>query len=180
MVGLFKISAPDIQRYLLVLDKLKAAVMATRKQIPFMMAVGLQYDLLDRIANQRFPGVPYAVYHPDYAAWKSSSGNFWRLDGDLVNAITKVPVNKNDWKVGVKDKKDSGGKSWFGQGDRGKPKSIGMYATVMEEGMPVSIRGSGVHPARPLFRPAALEYFVNEGPAVVDKEKRRIVGSWKY
>ena len=53
---------------------------------------------------------------------------------------------------------DKGGKSWFGEGNKGRSRPIVMYARVMEEGLPTNIRGSGVHPKRPLFEPVFRQF----------------------
>jgi len=109
---------------------------------------------------------PRPAYSKRYRNWKYEYGwmgypSPWRLKGDLVNSLTAFKAS-NGWIGGVPiGAVDSGGKSWFGKGSKGplgKAKPIAMYGTVMEKGGDYTAQGGGVHPARPVFGPAAEEY----------------------
>lgn len=103
-------------------------------------------------------------YNPKYRDWKEQYGRgyqFGVLFGDLVLNITNFKVGGSSWMSGVPDGiMDSGGKSWFGRGNKGKPKSIAMYGTVFEEGYRGDPR-AGFHPKRPVFR-HTLDTFARE------------------
>lgn len=107
-------------------------------------------------------GTPvYPPYNSKYAMWKKKYGKydgFWQLMGDLYSNLGSFKWG-GGYYAGIKFfARDKGGKSWFGEGNKGKSKPIAMYARVMEEGSP-NINNSGVHPARPLFAPT-LKHFV--------------------
>lgn len=129
-------------------------------ELPRKMALSYIANIRSFIMFQKGM-VKYQGYDPDYAEWKRQYGRgrgYWSLYGDLFTALSVFRKGK-DWFGGVNYyAMDSGGKSWFGKGDRGAPKKIAMYGSVMEEGIKTSIRGSGVHPARPLFTPVLKDF----------------------
>lgn len=109
----------------------------------------------------------YKPYHPAYAEWKKKYGKlsgFWSLTGDLFENTKSFRV-KGGYFGGISSNvTDRGGKSWYGAGDKGPPKSIAMYGTVMEEGLK-NTRGSGDHPKRPLFRPVFQKFTFSKSKA---------------
>lgn len=108
-------------------------------------------------------------YHPytnRYADWKYSVGfgarSFWQLKGDLTRAL-KHFREEGGWKGGIPYwTLDTGGKSWYGNLNRGPRKSIAMYGIVMEFGG--NYGEGGRHPARPVFWPIYKEFSLVEWP----------------
>ena len=149
-------------------------------------ATGFHHLLINNL-NNATAKYSYPHYVRRYSAWKKIQGGYgsagwWKLSGDLIRAVVKTK-GKNGWQVGIKDMKDSGGKSWFGKtakhpGSLGKPKSIGMYATVMEYGTPKG-HPAGEHPPRPLFGPTRDEYEKQYWPAEGKRAAKTIMGRWR-
>ena len=142
-------------------------------QLPKKLALKYIANLRSFIMFQRGMS-SYQGYNTDYADWKSQygkGGGFWKLYGDLFTALS-VFNKQTGWFAGVPyGTLDSGGKSWFGSGNKGAPSWIAMYGSVMEEGLKTSIRGSGVHPARLLFVPILKDF-------VYSKSKGAQGGAW--
>lgn len=147
-------------------------------------ATGFHHLLLNNL-NSATAKYSYQYYTRKYAAWKKlrsgyGSAGWWKLSGDLINAVIKRKTSGRvkGWIVGINDIKDSGGKSWHGKGDIGKPKQIGMYATVMEHGGNLP-HGGGKHPPRPLFGPTRDEYADDYWPSEGIRALRSIRGRWR-
>jgi len=129
---------------------------------------------------------PSPAYVPRYRTWKYEYGwqgypSPWRLRGDLVASLTSFKAADGDgWVGGVPyDKKDSGGKSWFGKGAKGpsgKSRFIAMYGTVMEYGG--SWAKAGTHPARPVFEPTMKEYAETGWEKRADEAIREFEQTW--
>lgn len=136
-------------------------------QLPRKLALAYVSQVRGWIVSQRGMS-SYRGYNEKYEEWKERRGKFsgyWRLYGDLF-ANLSVFSKGRDWFGGVNYyAMDTGNKSWHGEGNKGKPKRIAMYGTIMEEGIRFSKNGSGVHPARPLFTPV-LKDFVSSKSAV--------------
>jgi len=172
----------DYRRYMGALDRIELWYKRKSRILDFRNAASFHWLLLDNLFKSGSK-YGYAPYRHRYAAWKKTGfmGNFWRLDGDLVKNIVKRSV-KDGWVVGINDVMDQGGKSWFGRtathpGRLGKPKSIGMYATVMEFGG--DFGQGGKHPPRPLFNPTREEYAKGEWPKEGAKTLQTIKGAWR-
>jgi len=146
-------------------------------------ATGFHHLLISNLNNASKFADSSWTYRHRYAAWKKSWGGYWKLSGDLIRAVVKIKSRNAVWQVGIKDMKDSGGKSWFGKtashpGSLGKSKSIGMYATVMEYGTPKG-HPAGEHPPRPLFGPTRDEYEKSDWPAEGKRATQTIRGRWR-
>lgn len=138
-----------------------SALNDVEKRVPFQVTENMQrtcsIDYAHRVMRNIMGGrygagsPPVPSYHPRYARWKLENfGNIgtWRLKGDLVRNITFFKV-ENGWMGGVPNGVyDSGGKSWYGQGDRGGTKEIARYGRANE---------FGLH-KRPVFGPTRQEY----------------------
>lgn len=154
----------DLRRILGATLKEERIVEAEVNSMQFRCATDFLSLLRRNIMTQKFAGT-YARLNPKYRAWKEQYGrsglNFWSLFGDLVKSLERRREGTRTKKtskffVGIpRGARDKGGKSWFGKGDKGPPKSINFYATMGEYGR----RGQ---PARPLFGPTQDEY-VNSG-----------------
>ncbi len=142
-----------------------------------------QYLLLFR----RGGDMGYKAYNPDYAKWKKQYGKlsgFWNLMGDLFENVKSSRARDGYFGGVVSTVMDRGGKSWYGKGNRGEPKSIAMYGTVMEEGLAGG--KAGVHPARPLFRPVLEKFAYSKSRAtaglawsICDSALMKIGDAWK-
>lgn len=102
-------------------------------------SIGYAQLLVRNIMGLKRPSPPYV---PRYRVWKKGYGRMgypapWRLFGDLVKNIANFRLGTG-WMGGIQAGIfDTGGKSWFGKGDKGKPKQIAMYARVGERKRPV-------------------------------------------
>lgn len=175
-----RLDQTDYRRYMSALNRVESRSKIIANQLNYHNAVSF-YQLLLSNLFQSGSKYGYPKYRHRYAAWKKSWGDFWRLDGDLVRNIVKRRT-KEGWAVGINDILDSGGKSWFGRtashpGKLGKPKSIGMYATVMEFGGDYG--KAGYHPPRPLFTPTREEYAQGEWIKKGEKALQNIKANWR-
>lgn len=173
----------DLARIMFALEKVKSMAMLQRDDMQYYCAVEFHMLLLDNLHNERFKagGFGFSGYAPltsRYATWKGSSGDFWKLEGDLARNIVKRKMGRpKGWAVGVNDVMDIGGKSWLkDRGKAGKRKSIGMYAIVNEFGGDYG--KGGKHPGRPLFRPTREEYAKDLWPKQGEKSLKKIGYSW--
>jgi len=142
-------------------------------------AIGYAQLLVRNIMTQKHMG-GYAPYHPRYRQFKQDyfAGGWWRLKGDLVKNIVNFREGVG-WMGGVPAGVfDTGGKSWFGMGRKGKRKQIAMYARVGEFGGKLP-RGGGDHPARPIFQPTTEEYADGEWLKQGGLAMKDIEGSWR-
>jgi len=138
--------------------------------------------VIDNIHQQRFsarwPGYSFLygmwkrTYFPGTAAYK------WMLKGDLLDNIMYIREG-GGWFGGIPAGiYDTGGKSWFGRGDVGRPKEIAMYARVLEYGGDYSALGGGFHYPRPLFRPTFEQFLKTDVPRFVDTMMKDIERQW--
>jgi hypothetical protein len=118
--------------------------------------------LISNIINQHYAST-YPELSEVYLKWKEKQGGqegFWRLWGDLVNAIS-VRVTEKGYSVGIeKDAMPSRTSSMF---NPKKVTPIWQYAKYGEEGRGSfeTMRGRlGPQPARPVFGPSAEEFKV--------------------
>jgi len=166
----------DFSRIMFALEKVKSMAMLQQVDMQYSCAIEFHHLLIHNLNHGKF-AAGYAPYHPRYRAWKHTAGSFWKLEGDLIRNIVKRKMGRpKGWAVGVNDVKDSGGKSWFGKDDKGRPKSIGMYAIVNEFGGDYG-RG-GKHPGRPLFRPTRAEFELAGWPKEGVKSLKKLGHSW--
>jgi len=176
----------DLRRWYAATHKLEKEANKEWDENPKRNAIGYSNLLITNIMMQKGMG-HYPSYHPYYAYWKAQyglgGGGFWRLMGDLVKSITHFRVTetrKKQWKSymgGVPSSAvDSGGKSWFGRGDKGPPKRIAMYGYVMEYGG--TWAKAGVHPPRPLFGPTAEEYQKVQWWKELEVTRSKLVNTW--
>jgi hypothetical protein len=129
-------------------------------ELPRMLSIKYVEEVRKYLLDARRGRFGYTPYNAEYSEWKKKFGRysgFWSLFGDLVENVKSSRAEGGYFGGVVSTAMDRGGKSWYGKGDKGESKSIAMYGTVMEEGSP-NIRGSGVHPARPLFVPVFKEF----------------------
>lgn len=153
----------DLRRWFGAVNRLEKQTIKEWDENPKKNAIGYSNLVVKNIMQQK--GMGAWSYSERYAKWKEKYGRdtgFWRLFGDLVKSITHFRVTESRmgvraWMGGIPSNiVDSGGKSWFGKGDRGAVKRIAMYGHVMEYGgyWPKA----GRHPPRPIFGPTAQEY----------------------
>jgi hypothetical protein len=152
---MFKISfdQADYQRIIFATHKEEAMAELQVNDMQYYCSVDFLMLIRRNIMGQKHMG-DYAPLNPRYKAWKQQYGrsglNFWALFGDLLKSLKVYregirTKRTSSWFAGVPiGAKDSGGKSWFGRGDRGKRKSIEQIGNWMEYGR----RGQ---PARSLF-----------------------------
>jgi hypothetical protein len=123
----------------------------------------------DAILSGNVPNKP--DYNERYAEWKRKyfpSAGPWQLKMDLVNAISVFQSGGRGWVGGIPGGvMDSGGKSWFGTGNTGKPKEIAMYAAVNEE-------------RYPLFAPILNDMIDEFGLIGKQTLNQEIGGYWKW
>jgi hypothetical protein len=150
-----------------------------KQDFPYFCAVGFKDLLLKNLLSQKFSAT-YQPYSEKYADWKTKKmlmgSTFWRLYGDLLASI-EIVKDGSGWFAGIpKGVMDSGGKSMGGSRSNriGRPKYIGMYATIMERG-----NLKGTQPARPAFDPSTEEYAAKEWITEGDKALRRFKALWK-
>lgn len=109
----------------------------------------------------KFGKYSYQPYNLRYENWKNTyfpGKPFWELKGDLAKALQAFKTPRGNWAAGVPAGiMDSGGKSWFGTGDKGRPKEIAMYGSINER-------------LRPLWKPES-EAFIDE--AFIDNDWRQ-------
>jgi len=141
--------------------------------LPKQCAIDYVLRLKERIINQSFS---YPALNKDYTKWKDehypSAKTFWHLGGDLVKAITVLPLGKNTWAGTIQGGvQDSGGKSYF----RDSSTEILKYALILEsgyKGLKYTI------PARPLFVPTGETYITLDYPTRLLETKRNIMRKW--
>ena len=111
-----------------------------------------------------------------YLAWKKKYGKYttqsWRLFGDLVTSIKRWQ-DSGGWRAGIMaGAMDRGGKSWFGKGDRGPPKSIAMYAKTLEFGLAGQAEV-------PVFRDTVKQFKAHEWPELGRKVLDDVKNQWR-
>ena len=149
--------------------------------LPKRLSLKYVEKLRTDISNQTYSGL-YPAYNPRYADWKQKVGaslKFWELYGDLYYALQTYEEDKG-WFAGIPEGVyDSGGKSWFGEGNLGEPKPIAMYGWMMEWGFRAGRLGAGNHPARPLFQPALSSFAVDKAQTMGVESLFMIGDRWK-
>jgi len=175
----------EYRRWHGAINKISAEAKRLLNWFPEICAIDYSHLVVGNIMRQKHMG-SYAPYNTRYAAWKvkygRAGGGYWRLMGDLVKNITHFKVSTLvmgdvSWMGGIPfGVTDTGGKSWFGRGDRGKAKSIAMYGHVMEWGG--YYPGAGYHPPRPIFAPSLNEY-IHYGLRERTREVvKSLIGKW--
>lgn len=176
----------------LLLNRINSVVKEVRYQIqgpgelPRQLSIKYAEEVRGYIIKQEFAGT-YKAYNKDYAAWKAEHGKesgFWQLMGKLFTSIKGGFRVADGFYGGIPyGSMGAAGTNWSGLGPA---KPIVMYGRVMEEGMPVSIRGSGVHPKRSLFEPAFRKFVysrskVESGVAwrLADNTLMKIADRWE-
>jgi hypothetical protein len=171
----------ELQKLLSAVDAVDWQVHFQEIDSPRFMALKYIEQLRMAITGQRFMS-GYAPYHPRYKDWKNSYGKrsgFWQLFGDLLMNLNHWRNGTSSYFAGIRQGvMDTGGKSWTGKGDRGKPKPIAMYGWVMEEGLSGKNK-AGKHPARPIFRPTLFEFAFGDSPIHGERILRDIGSKWK-
>ena len=155
----------DKKRFLRNCDSLVARLYSNNASFSRKQAEVLRQRLVGNITSQRYAPSYEAYRGEKYVEWKSKYGrgtgksDFWILYGDLIKAIQLRMIKwrgKSHLFVGIPPGVfDSGGKSWFGKGDKGEAKEIIKYAIWME-------KGRAGQPARPLFEPTQDEFAVSD------------------
>ena len=183
----FSVDKKEYQQYIKNCAVLVGRLRRNDKIIQERSSVILKQQLIGNLTSQKFAS-SYSDYSARYAIWKGAYGRisrgnaFWQLYGDLLKAIQ---IKKTYWNgkistfVGIPPGiYDSGGKSWFGKGDKGKPKEILMYAIVMEKGGDYG--SAGYHPPRPLFEPTEREFaFSSNRMRIMNQSAFNIIGAWR-
>ncbi len=186
MSGLNVILNPqDLKRWVRGVKGVNREVHRQAEDLPRKNSIDYVMLLIRNIQTSKFSGT-YASYNPRYLEWKLQYGKrqgFHQLTGDLVNALKSFRIASKRSGVtaaymgGITQGiTDSGGKSWFGKGDKGKSKSISMYARVSEFGG--NFGKGGVHPKRPVFEPTAEEYSNNGMNFRVKESFNKIRNRW--
>jgi hypothetical protein len=172
----------DLRKWTKALKRITTEAKKQSNEIRKQHSRDYRIMLLENIATQKHMAA-YASYDDRYAAWKHqhSSGGYWRLMGDLIQALTSYPVpgagkSTFAWFSGVtKGVKDSGNKSWFSPAITGKRKEIAFYGGIMEGIIKTRIQH---HPARPIFGPTLEEF----KPAAIPKAEAglvRVADNWR-
>ena len=189
MPGIRIIFGPqDLKRWVRGVNGVNREVHHQAEDLPRKNSIDYVMLLIRNVQTQKFAG-HYDAYNPRYAKWKSQYGTrtgFHQLAGDLVNSLKSFKTTSK--RAGVSaaymggittGATDSGGKSWFGEGDKGKSKSINMYARVMEFGGNFRSRGGGIHPPRPVFAPTTLEYSLDGQNRRAKEAMNKVKNRWR-
>jgi hypothetical protein len=165
----------EFNRIMNAFDRVSATYLREEDDLPFRCATGFANFVRSKIFSGQLPS-QNPSYNERYLAWKKAYGDFqrpWMLMGDLALAITIFRNEGGGWHGGIPgDVLDSGGKSWFGQGDRGPSKPIAMYARTLESGLPPQKK-------RPVFEPATEEFRQTEMPKQINRSKQLIREQWR-
>lgn len=180
------LSPKDLQRWVSALKRLERNVRTRARETARIQSLGYAHLLRSNVLGNRYAGT-YAPYNPDYEEWKSNitrNMGFHVLKGNFLNAIRHWELRQTgttfEWMGGIRaGVMDSGGKSWFGKGNRGPPKPIAMYARVFEFGGNFKSAKGGVHPARPVFIPTMGEYKSSGWRARGRGELRKLGNAWR-
>jgi len=169
----------DYNRVITALDRVKRTIARQVNSLPYKASVDCLNLLRKNIMTQKYG--PYAPYNPRYKLWKEQYGaltGFWQLSGDLVNSLMHWRSGNNQWIAGIPSSTtDSGGKSWYGEGDKGDPKPIAMYARMMEFGG--NFGKAGYHPPRSVFVPTLKEYEKDGLVKRSNDSMKKVKGSWR-
>ena len=163
----------DYERIMNALRKLEVlAAVIVQDDMQRICATDFYQLVFQNIVTQKYAGT-YAPYSPRYAKWKMDVVghlNFWVLKGDLLKALT-VFKSKTGWTGGIPaGVKDTGGKSWKGNLDKGAPEEIALYGQRLE---------FDKKKPRKVFQPTTEEYAI-EGWKKRGREALREVGKlWK-
>lgn len=151
------IDQADIARLMNAIRKVIVQSNAESRNLPRRAAQEAVALLRENIYRQTYAG-RYRPWTSRYRDWKVKRGApmmYWNLSGDLIRNLRSIRFGSRDFVAGIQANiMDSGNKSF---GKKGKQKAIAMYAYVMEYGGDYG--KGGKHPARPLFRPTANEYW---------------------
>jgi len=166
-IGIYMV-ARDIRRWNMAIKRVtRNAEYWILNHMQRKSATDFTHLIIRNIMNQRYAS-GYQEYNDRYREWLVARGydlRFWVLRYDLVRNIhifyfpNKTNSKGRDYMAGIPSGiTDSGGKSWFGVGARrhGNPKSIAMYAHILEFGKGPG--PGGQHPPRPMFQPTMQEY----------------------
>ncbi|RLA02600.1 MAG: hypothetical protein DRQ42_00220 [Gammaproteobacteria bacterium] len=177
------IDGSDLRKVRMAISRTVKEIFRQQNNLPRSCAIEARNLLIGNINKQSFL---YQSYSKAYRKWKIKMGYpliYWRLRGDLANnirffrksaALTSMdPSGRKggvSWMAGVPGGiYDSGGKNWSGSG---APTQIALYARVNEY-------GNSKVPARPLFRPTALQYKKAYLPKQGMRSLLRIRGKWR-
>lgn len=168
----------DLQRLIFATHKEESQAELQVHDMQRRCAVDFLMLLRRNILTNRHTG-NYDSLSSDYRKWKKDHGKmgmgFWKLFGDLFRSLQTSKIGRQSrWRAGYfagvpRGARDSGGKSWYGKGDKGASKSIEQIGTWMEEGR------TG-QPARPIFGPTTEGYiksgaWTKRGVQSLDKMK---------
>ncbi|GAF75517.1 unnamed protein product [marine sediment metagenome] len=167
-----KLNQPEYKRVMKALKSVRHRInwwiKADGGELNRRCAIGYAQVLVRNIMSTGYPIPPYSER---YAKWKKKYGKkgypaTWQLFGDLVKNIANFKSGIG-WMGGIQAGIfDSGGKSWLGKGDKGRPKRIAMYAAVNER-------------KRPIFRPTMEEYADTDWLKQAGLAMKNIERSWK-
>ena len=155
-----RVDKENLRTILYAFGNLTKTLSEESKKLTRDLADDYQKFLIGNIINQRYAG-DYPALSETYLKWKRSHGGqegFWKLYGDLVNAISIRPTEKG-YSVGIeRDALPSQTSSMF---EPKKITPIWQYAMYGEKGRGSfsTMRGHlGSQPARPVFGPSAEEF----------------------
>ncbi len=172
-IGIY-IRARDIRRWKMAIKRVtRKAEYWVLREMQRRSAIDFSHLVIRNIMNQRYVSTWSArgrEYNDRYRQWLVSRGydmRFWLLRYDLVRSVqvfyfpNKTNPKGRDFMAGIPSGiMDAGGKGWFGEGarryTRSRPKSIAMYAKILEFGKGPG--PGGQHPPRPVFQPTMKEY----------------------
>lgn len=178
-----KLNKSDYNRWIRASKAVEDAILSSAKNLPRLASKDYSILIIRNINSQKYGGY-YTSYSYRYSKWKNLFGarqGFWKLKGDLIQAVSFFRVissGKEDaWMGGVPSSaKDSGGKSWLGDGRSGPSKTIAMYGYVMEHGG--NYGKGGHHPGRKLFAPTYRDYIDGGFQERLDECVRTIGRRW--
>lgn len=166
-----------LPKILAALERVERELLLQAEALPEAGAVAVKNVLADAVAASG----NYAPYNEAYAHWKrdiyGSDGDFWTLSGDLYAALVSRRLGEGTWLGGfAAGIFDSGNKSYKG----GKAREIVWYLGILENGGTFRTkRGVQVHPARPLIRPAQINFSATVWPGMQEKALAAVAGTWR-
>ncbi|MEN6445565.1 MAG: hypothetical protein ABFC98_05915 [Candidatus Cloacimonas sp.] len=185
MIGFFvELNKEDIRRWVKALDGIewRAKWWLKEKGGEFNRRCAVEYAnrVSVNILSNKWSFMPYTE---TYSKWKHKIGlgsnPFWKLKGDLVASMTQFQ-ERGGWVGGIPANiLDSGGKSWYGNLDKGKSKPLAMIATVLEYGGDYRSKGGGYHFPRPILSNTLNEFEEQNYSGIVDTMMNDIERAWK-
>ena len=170
----------DLKRVKNALKTLRSEIRSEVEECPRRMAEGYKREIIRNILTQRYKW-NYAPYDERYKKWKEKVGmanrGFWILTGDLMLALSVNRFTEGYFSGILSNVTDMGGKSWFGNMDKGPSKNIAAYGWIMERGG--NFGKGGDHPKRALFEPTFNDFKAKQALTILKVSANKIAGAWR-